>query len=71
MDVMAILTLIAKGVSIVEMAIEAGKNAAPAIEIVKNLVTGAKTGTMTQSELDAIEAQLDAAIDEFNAPIPD
>jgi hypothetical protein len=71
MDVMAILTLIAKGVSIVEMAIEAGKNAAPAIEIVKNLITGAKTGTMTQEELDSIEAQLDAAIDEFNEPIPD
>lgn len=69
MDVMAILTLVAKGVSVVEMLIDAGKNAAPAINVVKNLITGAQQGTITDEELASLEAQLDAQIDDFNTPI--
>lgn len=69
MDVLAIINLIAKGISVVEMAITAGRNAIPAIEAVKTLVTGAQDGTITDAMLDDIEAKLDAQIAEFNEPM--
>lgn len=69
MDVMAILALIAKGVSVAELLIDAGKSAVPAIEVIKKLVTGAQSGTITDAELLALEDSLDAQIDDFNTPI--
>ena len=69
MDVIAILGLVAKGVSVIEMLIDAGRNAAPAIKVVKDAITGAQAGTITDDELLALEAQLDSQIAEFNEPI--
>lgn len=69
MDIMAVIALISKGVSVIEMLVEAGKSAIPAITVVKNLITGAQQGTITDDELAQAEAELDAQIDEFNAPI--
>lgn len=74
MDPMMILTvigLITKGVSVAKMLIEAGKDAMPAIKVIKDLVTGAESGKITDEELAANEATLDAMIDEFNEPIAD
>ncbi len=71
MDIVAILALIAKGVSIAETLIAAGQSAGPAIEVIKNLVTGAQTGKVTQDTLDKNEAVLDALIEDFNEPIPE
>lgn len=69
MDIMAIFSMIETGVSVAQTLIEAGKDAIPAITAVKNLVTGAKAGTVTQADLDSTEALLDSLINDFNAEI--
>lgn len=69
MDIMSIFAMIAKGVSVAEMLLQAGKDVVPAIQVIKNLVTGAQEGGITQTDLDTSEAQLDALINEFNEPI--
>lgn len=69
MDILSILALVEKGLSVISMVIDAGKDAAPTIQVVKDLVTGAQAGTVTQASLDEVEAHLDAQITEFNEPI--
>lgn len=69
MDPMTILMLVGKGISVVSMLIEAGKNAGPALEVIKGLVTGAQEGTVTDEQLARDEAFLDAQIEEFNTPL--
>ena len=69
MDISAILALIAKGISIVEALYEAGQSAAPAFEALKNLITGAQEGTVTDQQLTETEALLDQMIADFNLDI--
>jgi hypothetical protein len=69
MDVMAILDLIAKGVTVANSLIEAGQKAGPALDVILNLVTGAKTGTVTDEQLSQAEAILDGLINDFNLPM--
>jgi hypothetical protein len=69
MDIMLVLGLVMKGLSVVDTLITVGKNAAPAIKVVKDLVTGAQAGTLTDDDLTKTEAILDALIDDFNKPI--
>lgn len=69
MDPMTILALVTKGVSVVSMLIEAGKNAKPALEVVAGLLTGAQEGTLTDEQMARDEAFLDSQIEEFNKPI--
>lgn len=69
MDALAIFALIEKGVSIAEILIAAGKSAAPAFEVIKNLVTGAQAGTITDEQLAQNEAVLDGLIGDFNQPM--
>ncbi len=69
MDPMVIFAMIEKGISVASMLISAGKNAAPAIEVIKNLVTGAQAGTVTDEQLAETERLLDAEIEEFNKPM--
>lgn len=71
MDVMAILALVAKGVSVISALISAGESAAPAIEVVKNLITGAQKGSVTPEQLAQTEALLDSMIDDFNLELPE
>lgn len=70
MDIAAIFLLIEKGLTVANTLIEAGQSAAPAIETLKNLVTGAKQGTVTDADLTATEALLDAQIADFNTDLP-
>lgn len=70
MDITAILALVEKGVSIIAALIEAGQSATPAIQALQQLVTGAKTGKITDAELDKTEAILDGMIDDFNLVVP-
>lgn len=70
MDIVAILALVEKGMTIIGALVEAGKSAAPAIDAIKNLVSGAQSGTVSDADLDACEAQLDQMIDDFNLDIP-
>lgn len=69
MDIVAVLALIAKGVGIIDTLVTIGENAAPAITVVKNLITGAQAGTVTDAELAATEATLDSMIADFNTPM--
>lgn len=69
MDIMAILDLVSKGLSVADTLITAGQNAAPAIKAVTELVTGAQAGTVTDQQLTDTEAALDKMISDFNTPI--
>lgn len=69
MDITAILTLVAKGISVIEALYEAGQTAAPALTALKDLVTGAQQGTVTDDQLTQTEALLDQLIDQFNLDI--
>lgn len=69
MDVGAILDLIVKGLGVISTLVEVGENAAPAIKVMTDLVTGAQTGTVTDEQLAATEKVLDDMISDFNAPL--
>lgn len=69
MNIVAIFDLVTKGLGVVDTLITAGRDAAPAIKVVTDLVSGAKTGTVTDAELTASEAALDQMITDFNQPI--
>lgn len=69
MDPMTIFALIEKAVTVVSMAVAAGKNAAPAIQVIKDLVTGAQDGTITDEMLAEREAVLDGQVEDFNKPL--
>lgn len=70
MDTAAVLALIEKGIAIIPILIQFGQDIAPAIEILKNVVTGAQAGTITDEELAQNEAELDALIADFNTDLP-
>jgi hypothetical protein len=65
----ATIELIFKGISIAQALITAGMSAAPAIATLVRVAKGAQDGTITQADLDAHEADLDALIDDFNKPM--
>lgn len=69
MDIASILELVVKGLGVVNTLVTVGKDAAPAIKVLTNLVTGAQAGTVTDEQLAATEATLDAMIDDFNQPM--
>jgi len=69
MDIVAILALVQKGLSVAEAIYEAGKDAAPAIVAIKDLVTGAQNGTVTDEQMAQTEALLDGMIADFNTSI--
>lgn len=69
MNAMAILALVAKGLTIAEVLIAAGQTAAPALKVIGRVIRGAQAGTVTDEELEAEEAALDKMIADFNEPI--
>ncbi len=71
MDIVAILALVAKGISVAEALYTTGQEAAPAFNALKDLVTGAQKGTATDVDLAKTEALLDSMIDDFNIDLPD
>lgn len=70
MDIVAVLALISKGITVAEALYTAGEEAAPAFTALKNLVTGAQAGTVTDEELGKTEALLDQMMADFNTPLP-
>lgn len=70
MDILAILAIVEKGITVAQALLEAGQTAEPALEALKNLITGAKTGTVTDAELDQTETLLDQLISDFNLDLP-
>ncbi len=69
MDIAAVLDLVTKGLGVINTLVTVGKDALPAIKVVTDLVTSAKTGTVTDEQLAQTEANLDALISDFNEPI--
>lgn len=64
-----ILDLVVKGLGVVGTLLAVGRDAAPAIGVLTNLVTGAKEGTVTADQLASTEATLDGMIADFNTPL--
>lgn len=69
MDPVAIIDLIAKGITVVQMLLEAGQKIEPALKVLADLATGAQTGTVTDDQLTATETTLDGMIADFNLPM--
>ena len=70
MDAAAVLALVTKGLTIIATLVEAGRNVQPALQALVDLVTKHEQGTVTQADLDATEALLDAQIADFNTDLP-
>lgn len=68
MDPLVILGVVMKGLQIVEAVWGNRDLALSAINSIKHIVEGHKT--MTAQELAAVEANLDAMLDEFNSDLP-
>jgi len=71
MDFAAILALTLKGISVIQTLVSVGQDIAPAVKVVKDLITGAQAGTVTDAELLTTEDTLDAMIADFNEPMTD
>lgn len=69
MNISSVMNVIVKGLGVVETLVDAGQSAAPAIKVLVGVATGAKHGTVTEDELTAAEALLDAQIEDFNTPL--
>lgn len=70
MNAMQILEIMAKGMALIEALRIATEAASPAIKAMYELMEKSKTGVeITEEELAAVETTLDAALDEFNAPL--
>lgn len=69
MDMSAVLSTIEKGLSIISALTVSGKEIEPALKVLFDLVTNAKTGDVTDDQLAKAEASLDAIIDDFNTPM--
>lgn len=69
MDVKAVFALFEKGLGVVNTLISAEQSAAPAIKVLVDLAKDGQGGTVTEQQLAATEATLDALIDDFNAPM--
>lgn len=69
MDAATIFALISKGLALIPILIQAGAEIETIITNLKALSDSAQAGTVTDDQLNALEAELDAAIAEFNAPM--
>lgn len=70
MDYVKILTILQKGIELIPALISAGATVVPLVKRLTEVAKGGVEGTVTETELKALEADLDAALDEFNAPLP-
>jgi hypothetical protein len=69
MDTLAILALVQKGLTVAEAVWENRDLVQTIFTSLKNIVDNHKT--VTKTELEAVEADLDAMLDEFNANLPE
>ena len=68
MNPLAIISVISTVIQVAQAAIQAGKDAAPFINALRQTLGG--TGEITQEQLDALEAQIDKLSDELDVPLP-
>lgn len=69
MDAAAIFALIEKGLAILPLLISAGEEVGTVITNLRNLASAAQNGTVTDDQVNTLEADLDAAIAKFNEPM--
>lgn len=70
MNTELVLKLIAAAVAALPALIEAGVNVYDRIQKIQKLAEDAAKGTVTQTQVDDVRAQLDRDLDEFNSPLP-
>lgn len=70
MNAALIFTIIEKGLTLIPQLISAGATVMPLIQRLTSVTKGGAAGTVTAEELAALEADLDAALNEFNSPMP-
>lgn len=69
MNAIAILAAVNSAITIANAAIKAGQDAAPFIQAIYDNITG-KGDDVTQEDLDALAAQVDALYAELQLPLP-
>ena len=69
-NIQEVLAALAKGLSALPSLIEGGTNVIDRINQMQKLAADAKAGTVTKAQIDAIRAQTDRDLDEFNSPLP-
>lgn len=70
MDYVKIFTILQKGLALIPALTAAGATVVPLIKRMTEVAKGGAEGKVSESELTALEADLDAALDEFNSPLP-
>lgn len=71
MNAIAILGILEKGLSLLPTLISTGQDVIGLINRMTAVAKDAKEGKqVSQAEIDALEADLDAKLAEFNAPLP-
>lgn len=70
MDTAKIFDILQKGLSLIPALVTAGATVIPLVKRLAEVAKGGANGTVTEAELTALEADLDAALNEFNAPLP-
>ena len=68
MGAAAILAIVAKAITYIDLAVQSGNDVSAIVTSVKNLVTK-KPEDVTTEELAALEAELDRNLADFNTPI--
>ena len=69
MDPVLIFSIIEKGLTLIPVLIQAGQEVIPLIQRLTQVAKGGAAGTVTQEELDALEKDLDQALNDFNTPM--
>lgn len=70
MNPTAIFAILEKGLTLIPALISAGAVVMPLVQRLIAVAKGGADGTVTQTELEALEADLDAALGEFNSDLP-
>lgn len=70
MDAATVFTVLEKGLALIPQLISAGQVVIPLIARLQQVAKGGAEGTVTVDEVTTLERDLDAALEEFNAPLP-
>ena len=70
LDYLKILEILQKGLQTIPLLIQAGGTVMPLITRLAAVAKGGQDGTVTDAELRDLEADLDAALDRINTPLP-
>jgi hypothetical protein len=70
MNAALVFQIIEKGLTVIPLLISAGATVMPLVNRLIAVTKGGADGTVTKTELEALEADLDAALGEFNSPLP-